>query len=307
MLVSKLLPLPHPSEPLRPRSVEVEIAESPGRPEHPARPGAVRRSRRRLPRNLSLKDLGVYAKGNLSQPRPGGASAAKSDGQEEDGSSYGFEDLTGNARASPVLSYVFRRIDGGIAFPQDLYSIAGEVTARLRFDEQGRWIDSVTDIREAGSVDLSRYFRVYLIHRLRALLADPIPADILRSEPHAFTVTARFVFERVAPESVEGARKGPPPPAPGDPSQFSEVDTDGGQSVIRQLGVGRQGMYGHRFFYYRAHLASPLDWKLGPLVGYGLSPSIGIDPDWFVRKIGNLIHHRDDVDPLQKYREDPDW
>jgi hypothetical protein len=138
-------------------------------------------------------------------------------------------------------------------------------------------------------------------------LSEPLPENLLKAEPKAFTVRARFLFERIAPETVEGAQVGPAYAAGADPSKFSEVDMDGGQSVERGLIATRQSTQGRGLSFYRVNLVSPLDWNLGPLSGYGVSPVVGINPLWFVDAIGNLIHPKAKIDPLDKYRDDPDW
>jgi hypothetical protein len=209
------------------------------------------------------------------------------------------------AQSSPVLAYLYRQIDGGIAFPAELgeAGLSGEVTAELNFDRQGHWIDSPANVK--ASSPMSMYFRLYVIHRLRERLSEPIPENLWKTDPRAFSVKARFVFDKVAPESVEGAPVGPQFAPSVDPTKFSTADTDGGQSVIQQR--QRQGQFGRDFLFYRMHLASALEWKLGPFAGYGIVPAVGINPGWFVDKITNLIHHREKVDPLERYRDDPDW
>jgi hypothetical protein len=148
-----------------------------------------------------------------------------------------------------------------------------------------------------------------LIHQLRTLLADPIPPEIWKSNPKAFSIDATFTFDLVRPESIVGATVGPQPGPTADPTKFSDNDSDGGMKSEKglQTAPGVQGMYGLKFFFYRAILGSKLDWKLGPLAGYGIMPAIGIDPSWFVDKITDAIHHRGPIDPLLKYREDIDW
>jgi hypothetical protein len=66
-------------------------------------------------------------------------------------------------------------------------------------------------------------------------------------------------------------------------------------------------MYGRKFSFYRVHLSSPLDWKFGPFTGYGIMPAVGVDPGWIAEKIDKLIHPKAEIDPLDRYRDDPDW
>jgi hypothetical protein len=255
---------------------------------------------------MALGDLGVLP----SYLRSRGQKAQHDEHPSEDGggakSPYGFESQL-PTRVSPVLTYLFHSIDQGVAYPAELFSagISGEVSARLRFNDRGEWDEAASELSVTGRA--ARFFRVYLLGRLRRIFAEPVPPNLWKTEPHAIVLEARFVFDIVAPETVIGAQVGPQYAPSADPTRFSEKDTDGGQSVESRLIAGRQGMYGRRFVFYRVHLASPLDWKLGPIAGYGLLPTIGIDPGWVADKISDLWHHREKPDPLMKYRESPDW
>ena len=252
---------------------------------------------------LSLKDFGVFSKRGLP---PSGGDTSHLDSAGERPSTFGFENQM-TTQTSPILSYLFHQIDNGIAYPSELREarFSGEVSAVLNFNDQGEWVDSVSEIN--ASTLMSRYFRVYIFHRLRAILAEPVPGNLWKAQPQALQIEVRFIFDIVAPESVEGAQVGPSFGAGADPSKFSQTDLDGGQRVESQLIAGRQGQYGRRFSFYRVHLASKLDWKLGPLAGYGIMPAVGIDPGWFVDKVKDIWHHRAKFDPLMRYREDPDW
>ena len=254
-------------------------------------------------KNLSLRDLGVFSKkGSLPLPSNGNADVFS----EQVGSPYAFENQV-TTKKSPILLYLFKRIDGALAYPGDLREAgySGEVNAVLSFDQQGHWIESVEDVKANGL--MSRYFRIYLLHRHREIFSEPIPETIWKAEPQTLRIEVRFVFEIVAPEKVMGAQVGPQYSASADPSKFSEVDMDGGQSVERNVISGRQLLHGRKFSFYRVHLASPLAWKLGPITGYGVMPMVGINPGWFLDAASDLIHHRAKIDPLMKYREDPDW
>jgi hypothetical protein len=251
----------------------------------------------------SLKDLGVFSRSgltgfrNLKEGRAG-----VSVGSDEPDSPYRFQNQL-TTRTFPALSYLFHRIDGSFAYPQDLKNarISGEVTAKLSFNEHGKWVDSAFEIKG------NSFLRVYLIHRLRECLSDGLPENIWKAYPHAISVDAQFIFDIVAPERVTGAQAGPQFAPSANPSKFNTVDTDGGQSVEKQLISTKQGIYGSRFQFYRVYLSSPLEWKFGPLSGYGIAPTVGIDPSWVVDKVGDFFHPKVKIDPLEHYRDDPDW
>jgi hypothetical protein len=60
-------------------------------------------------------------------------------------------------------------------------------------------------------------------------------------------------------------------------------------------------LLGNKLFFYRSIYKSKLAWDLGPLHGSG--PAVGIDPFWF----GRLFSKKAKIDPLEKYRNDPEW
>lgn len=271
--------------------------KSDGKKSGRSKSGSRRKGERRPP---DLKDLGVFSRSGTPKSHENASSG--NGGLAEPESPYGFENQM-TTRSSPILTYLFWKINGAFGYPQDLRNahLSGVVTAKLNFDEHGNWIDSVSEIKG------DNYFRVYLIHQLRECLKEGIPKDLWKTDPHPLTIDAQFTFDIVAPESVQGAQVGPQYAASADPTKFSTVDMDGGQSIESQVIATRQGMYGRKFQFYRVHLSSPLDWKFGPFSGYGIAPTVGIDPGWIVDKIGNLIHPKARIDPLEHYRDDPDW
>lgn len=253
-----------------------------------------KKSSRALPR---LKDLGVFSESGVPKTSSSGGVH-----EGEPASPFGFENqVTG--KSSPVLTYLFRKIDGAFGYPQEFRNakISGEVTAKLQFDEHGSWINSPSDVRGNG------YLRVYLLQRLRKCFAEPIPEKIWKADPHSLSIDAHFIFDIVAPETVVGAQVGPQYAPSANPTKFNTTDMDGGQSIERQIVAGKQGMYGRKFQFYRVFLSSPFDWKFGPFAGYGVMPAVGIDPGWFVDTVKNIIHPKVKIDPLEHYRDDSDW
>ena len=294
--------LPLPAVP-RSRLIEVGLYHSAEPHRTQGRPSE-RRHIQNLPRKpeINLKDLGVFLKGGLTQNSATEPLASEGGG----GSPYAFRgQLT--EKASPVLNYLYHRINHNIGYPSELYDawLQGDITSVLRFDRQGRWIDDPSAV-QAQSLG-SRYLRIHVIRRLRTILAEPIPENIWKTTTQPFSVEARFVFAIIAPEGVEGAQIGPLFGATADPTKFNETDTDGGQSVEAKLNTQNQGAYGNSFLFYHSHLASKLAWKLGPFAGYSVMPAVGVDPEWFVKTISDWIHHRTKINPLDKYRDDPDW
>ena len=250
---------------------------------------------------LSLSDLGI------SLPTGGSSQAKqKTSSGESNGSRYGFKSqLTG--KDSPILGYLYHRINGNIGYPPEIYDawLEGEITAVLRFDSTGTWIEDPSAVQANGLG--SRYLKVHLMRRLRALLAEAIPENLWRPTPKPFSVETRFVFKILAPEGITGAQKGPLSGVTADQTKFSQTDTDAGQSVEARVNQERQGAFGSSLLFYHSHLASKLAWKLGPFAGYGVMPSVGLDPGWFVKTIDDFLHHRAKIDPLERYHDDPEW
>jgi hypothetical protein len=251
-----------------------------------------------------LKDLGVFSQSGAPKSHASSYLEEHTEGTEGQGaeSPFGFENqVTG--KSSPVLSYVFHHVDQFVAFPQEFKDagISGEVSGKINFDAQGKWVPSPADFHG------NPYLRIYILQRLRNSFADSIPEKIWNADPHPLTVDVHFIFEVVAPETVVGAQTGPQFAPSADPTKFNTTDMDGGQSIERQVIAKKQGMYGRKFQFYRVFLSSPLDWKFGPFAGYGIMPTVGIDPGWFVDTVKNIIHPKVKIDPLDHYRDDPDW
>lgn len=253
---------------------------------------------------VNLKDLAVLPRTsqNSGNPETMSSNADKGGG----GSPYAFKNQM-TEKTSPILTYLYQRISGNIGYPSDLYDswIQGDVTAKLRFDLSGKWIDDPKTVFAKGLE--SRYLRIHVIRRLREILEERIPQNLWKDVPQPFFVETRFLFVIVAPEGVEGAQKGPLIGATANPTQFNETDMDGGQYVESMLNKQNQGAFGEYLLFYHSHLSSKMAWKLGPFAGYGIMPAIGLDPGWFAKTIGDWLHHRAKIDPLEKYRDSPEW
>ena len=77
---------------------------------------------------------------------------------------------------------------------------------------------------------------------------------------------------------------------------------NGDQDLVEE----QKFVVGSHLFFYRSFYRSVLEWQLGPLKGLGPF-SVGLDPSWLLEKGGGLFSHRAKIDPLEKYRDDPDW
>jgi hypothetical protein len=246
-----------------------------------------------------LKDLGVFSQSGAPKSHSSLHLGTEGEGAE---SPFGFENqVTG--KSSPVLNYIYRHIDQFVAFPKEFKDaeISGEVSGKIHFDDRGKWVPSPADFHG------NPYLRVYILQQVRKGFVDPIPEKVWSADPHPLTIDVHFIFEVVAPETVVGAQTGPQYAPSADPTRFNTTDMDGGQSIERQVIARKQGMYGRKFQFYRIFLSSPLDWKFGPFAGYGIMPTVGIDPGWFVDTVKNIIHPKVKIDPLDHYRDDPDW
>ena len=53
-------------------------------------------------------------------------------------------------------------------------------------------------------------------------------------------------------------------------------------------------------------LLSKLEWELGPFSGLGIFAA-SFNPLWLLEKGKDLFSHKAKIEPLQRYRDDPEW
>ncbi|MBI4926088.1 MAG: hypothetical protein HY843_09205 [Bdellovibrio sp.] len=69
--------------------------------------------------------------------------------------------------------------------------------------------------------------------------------------------------------------------------------------------ASQKWLSGNNLFFYKTFAKAVLSWKLGPLSGLG--PGVGLNPLWFIEQAKQLFSKKAKIDPLQKYRDDPEW
>lgn len=266
----KIESAPHSYEPI---PVETVVESSGGANGNPLSRNAGKKGRGRL----KLSDLGIGWKkmGTLSVP---------SDVEAGDGSE-GERDVDGDilpgalsdSIRTVVYNHLYERINNAIHYPNEFQDagIEGFVNAQLYFTPLGEFQRERSQIRSG-----SRYLRVLILRSLRRVLADPVPPNYLRTFPNLM-VKCVFHFEITRLEN------------PMDASHDSVKDS-----------LSRLPLAGRSLYFYRAAKVIG-EWKIGPFSGYGIAPSIGIDPQWFSDGVKKLVKGK--VDPLQKYRDDPEW
>jgi hypothetical protein len=240
---------------------------------HRASPKTSSRPRKSAVPALTLSDLGI----GRSRQEPAGDATEREAGTSDSGSSV----LESLKRTVPLES-LYRRLDQAVYYPKELIDadIEGRVTGKLVFNPQGEFLPT-----ESHIISDSNYLRVYVLKAFRSALKAPLRP----MPPNVDDLVVRFTVT------------------------FELTRTDNAMDGSRNANLGRgaqKGLSGYNLALYRSSKVIG-QWKLGPLSGYGIAPSVGIDPGWFVDGIEKLydrvIKQKAEIDPLELYRNDPAW
>jgi hypothetical protein len=267
-----------------PPEVIYELTETPAR----FVAGGARAGKRGRAPKLGLKDLGIgWSRGKIPLLAPGSADpdSAKATSGEPDGDpgvaeGDGIEgrggNILGQMKRTAADQVLYERIDEVLDYPDELKEAGAEgtVKAELRFDSEGNFLKK--DSRLAAA---SRFLRVHVMRVLRRAFAERLPETYVRG---GLRVRCLFEFDLIQRDGV-----------------FSDDSHALTGIAVRgnYLGFRRTGK---RFG----------EWKLGPFAGDLRSiagGALGIDPGWFVDQVTKLTSNKAAADPLQKYRDDPDW
>jgi len=181
----------------------------------------------------------------------------------------GTSPLLEEARGTVSFQLLYDRIDQVLDYPSEFISAGfeGLVKADVIFSPEGTF-DRAHSHVEANSP----YLRVHIARVLRRALQEGLPESWVR-RTRGLNFKCVFQFELVGGSSVV-------------------VGTQDGLVVGKKLGFYRKGK----------ELGA---WSVGPLSGWGPAPVVGIDPEWILDQVRRP--HTPDIDPLKKYRDDPDW
>ena len=253
------------------RLVTIEVAPFPGKESLPVWDGRVPHKAGNLKgaSGLSLKDLGIpCSQGEDAGLLPGDGGSRRS--LEFAFGSGGGGSVLEQVAGAPVYEEIYERIESVFDYPEEFRAkgIEGSVRATLVFDGRGKWSRKDSTIRSS-----SPYLRVYVVRLLKRLFAEPIP----RPYPHGKNLKVECLFEL----NVRG--------------------DSGLQGVVEGFSRNLLG----NFLSFSRSAKGFAEWELGPLHGYGIVPSVGIDPMWFVDQVKKI--RGVDRDPLVSYRDDPEW
>jgi hypothetical protein len=219
--------------------------------------------------NLSMKDLGIsWDTGEgVSVPTGSGQSLGVDHGDGGAGSG-----VLGKIKHAGRFRTLYESLDAALEYPRELVDreIEGVVTATLVFSPDGSFQKGQSKVNAS-----SRFLKVVVFRLLRRVFDPRSPKMPRWRESNEMVVHCTFEF-RLRSGDVELSNKN--------------------QVVDRK-------MLGNKFYFTRFGNLSG-SWKLGPLQGYSVMPSIGLDTDWLVDQV---TPKKDSGDPLDNYRHDPDW
>jgi len=216
----------------------------------------------------SLKHLGVPLPG-----LPGSAAPSPSNAPADSEPAWTSGDPLApeTDRDVSLYRYLYSVIERNLTYPAEFHGtgIQGEVTVTLRFDSEGAWRKDVSAFRASNP-----YLRVHVIRLLRKALRERIPANLWKARAKlAVDCTFRFLI-----------------------SESGDVALLESKRVI----------FGKSLSFARRIQKSVLEWQAGPL--HGLGPfAVSLNPLWFFEKARDVVAPRIKIDPLEKYRNDPDW
>jgi hypothetical protein len=166
--------------------------------------------------------------------------------------------------------YLYQRLDRQLTYPAEFKSasIAGRVAVLARFNQYGQF-------EKILKLEADSDFLKILVKRLvQSALGTPLPLEIaseLRNQELSFFF------------------------------HFQITEHNSHQIIAEQKGASSGGL-----FFYRNVQKSQLSWDIGPSQGWG--PFVNIDLLYAARKIQAALETKKaKADPLQKYRDDPDF
>ena len=185
-------------------------------------------------------------------------------------STEGITDFKQADKDLNLHQHIYETIDRGLTYPTELAErrMEGSVRATIWFSENGELIPSKTQLDSN-----SNYLKIVVAQALRRAFREPIPKSKFKgTEP--ISVRCTFTFE---------------------------ITEHNDASIV----ASKKKLLGNRLSFYRNYQKSALQWDLGPL--HGLGPIPQVDVLWLPEKIGELFSKKAKIDPLDKYRDDPEW
>jgi hypothetical protein len=199
--------------------------------------------------------------------------SAKSGESSQTSGNFLTEAFAKNQDQAPIFRCIFDRLNENFIFPTEFADAGIDGTAKttLVFSSNGELIKSRSDVNT-----LSNYVKVDVWRALRQAFVQPLPHKLLTT-PGELVIHAEFILQ---------------------------ITSEGRNSPT---GPSRQLLAGTHMIFYRSRFSSKMAWSLGPFHGLGIVPAVAIDPGWFVDAFTKLFTKKAVVDPLQNYRDDPDW
>lgn len=229
---------------------------------------------------LGLSDLGIqWKKGEGGVSLPLGEASGSDTGTQGFAYGSGGSDVLEQMRGAVTYDLIYDRLDSAVFYPSEFIDAGfeGTVRATLIFSKDGHWLKARSHMES-----LSRYLRVHIVRTLRQVFEEPLPSNYFH-EGKELRLFCLFQFELSRKDNAMDAG---PDPFKGSPSH--------------------RGTLGNHLYFYRSSSVIG-QWRLGPLAGYGIVPSIGVDPEWFIDQVSHAVDRKAEEDPLKKYRDDPDW
>ncbi len=190
------------------------------------------------------------------------------------GTPKGTSRFQAESEGAGLYQYLYGRIDDQLTYPEEFKNarIEGRVHARVAFSPDGRYLRELSSFSSE-----SPYLRVHVIRMLRRAFADHrFPEGFAKLLSRNVILDCFFHF------------------------QITEHDFESVKSTMKLLN-------GTEMSFYRNFFSSKLQWELGPLSGMAPIPVVNFNPLWVVKKAADALSNKAKFDPLQKYRDDPEF
>jgi hypothetical protein len=247
-----------------------------GKPARKSRGGGAKKEP--PPSTLKLSDLGIgWTRSQEGTNLPLGIEPQSGEGTtDEAGDGSGEGTILGVMKNTSRFEILYNRIDEGLYYPEEFVDagIEGNVTVQLSLAPDGTYQKRFSKVDSS-----SNFLRVFVLRILKKTLNEPLPSTFAQAGRNT-RLRLLFQFEATRKENAMDAS---------------------GKALDGSTKLGVRG--DHLAFYRAGRLVG--QWKLGPVGGYG--PGIGLDAGWLWDKVSELGSKKADIDPLDTYRQDPDW
>jgi hypothetical protein len=225
-----------------------------------------------LKKPLSLSDLGVDWRRREGVTLPGDVSLKPGTGKNDD---YGGQgrygsngDLLNAMKGTVTFEALYERLDQHLIYPKEFVESGIEGSVKTVLVFSQQ---GDYEKHKSSVTSNSPYLSVLVKKLFREVFEDPLPKNYFHRRTTGLTVRCDFLFE------LHGKSQ---------------------PSISRLIG--------NSLSFHRTSSKMYGQWRMGPLAGVGPIPAVGISTQGLEDRISG-VKNMPDVEPLSKWKNDPDW